>query len=92
MSGMAENWEPGDEAATTFRRYRKAHETTKELKPAVTNFAVQALREGASTSQLSELTGMLPEVFRRLARANGIEPPAEYRGRSEQAKRRAADQ
>lgn len=78
------DWTPDEESARTYARYRKALETERELKDPVRELAAQDLKAGASVTQLAKLTGMTPEVFRRIARAEGVErkrPPTVGRAR-----------
>lgn len=87
-----DNWAPDEDAARTFARYRKAIETERELNKPVRELATTALREGATVTQLARLTGMTPEVFRRIARAEGVQRKREPTvGAEVEAKRIAAD-
>lgn len=90
MGGMADEWDLDPKAATTLAKYRRALKTQRDLKPEVRDIALDLLRRGASTEWIAEQTGETAEVYRRLARAHGIEPPAAYRSRAEKAKRQAA--
>lgn len=82
------NWTPDEDAERTYTRYRKALETERELKDPVREQATRDLKAGASVTQLAKLTGMTPEVFRRIARAEGIERKREPTvGREAEAKR-----
>lgn len=90
MSGMADEWELDPETASKFTKYRRALKAARDLKPEIRDAALDLLRRGASTEWLAEQTGETAEVYRRLARAHDIEPPAAYKSRAEKAKRRAA--
>ncbi len=90
MGPMTTEWTPDDENARTYERYRRAHKTEKDLKPTVRELAVADLRRGATINQLSERTGLLPEVFRRLAREHDIPVAEKYKSRAEQLRARRA--
>lgn len=62
---------PGD--ADTFARYKTHYEGERALKPEMLEAADRALLAGATVGQLSDWTGLTPEVFRRRARALGVE-------------------
>lgn len=66
-------YKPPPDAASVFARYKQLHEGERELKPEMLALADRELKAGASVGQLAKLTGLLPEVFRRRARALGIE-------------------
>lgn len=68
-----DDWTPDDEAERLYGRYRRALETERELKDPVREQAARDLKAGASVAKLAKLTGMTPEVFRRIARAEGVE-------------------
>lgn len=70
---MSSNYSPPDEQAQLFARYRRARETEKALAPQVREVAAQALKDGATVGQLAKWTGLTDEVFRRIARAEGVE-------------------
>jgi len=71
---MAGEYEPSAEDAEVLRRYKRARETEKQLLPLVRKIAVRAMRdENATVSDMAALTSLTDEVFRRLARENGIE-------------------
>ncbi|MFF0166794.1 hypothetical protein [Streptomyces prasinus] len=81
-------WTPDDEAERLYGRYKRALETERELKDPVREQAALDLKSGASVTQLAKLTGMTPEVFRRIARAEGVERKREPTvGREVEAKR-----
>ncbi|MET9339242.1 hypothetical protein [Nonomuraea sp. NPDC003804] len=67
------DYTPAADTASLFARYKRARETEKTLLPEVKEAAAQALREGATVSQLAKLTGLTDELFRRIARAEGVE-------------------
>ncbi len=92
IGGMAEDWAPDDETAARYAKYRRALKTAREMKDEIRVLALEDLRRGASTEALSEYTGETAEVYRRLARANGIEPPAAYASRAAKAKARAREE
>lgn len=82
------NWTPDEEAERLYSRYRRALETERELKTPVREQAARDLKAGASVTQLAKLTGMTPEVFRRIARAEGVERKREPTvGREVEAKK-----
>lgn len=66
-------WTPDEETARTYARYKRALETERELRDPVREHAARDLHAGATVTQLAKLTGMTPEVFRRIARAEGVE-------------------
>lgn len=63
----------GKERADLFARYKEAVNTERALRPQVKEAAAQEMQTGVSVGQLAKLTGMTPEVFRRIARAVGVE-------------------
>lgn len=78
-----------EERARVYARFRKAHATTKELKPVVDAMAAEDLASGASIAQLAERTGLLPEVFRRKARKANVPVDPRYQERAERLRRSA---
>jgi electron transfer flavoprotein alpha subunit len=70
---MTRNYKPPKDAAEVFAQYKAHYEGERELKPAMVEFADRELKAGATVGQLAKLTGLTPEVFRRRARALGIE-------------------
>lgn len=83
-----DDWTPDDEAERLYGRYKRALETERELKDPVREQATRDLKAGASVTQLAKLTGMTPEVFRRIARAEGVERKREPTvGREAEAKK-----
>lgn len=70
---MPKDYKPPRDAADVFARYKAHYEGERELKPAMLEFADRELKAGATVGQLAKLTGLTPEVFRRRARALGIE-------------------
>lgn len=64
---------PTDENADLFARFKRHYEAANKLEPDVKTAAVKEMRAGMTVGQLAKATGITPEVFRRLARANGIE-------------------
>ncbi|WP_055566041.1 hypothetical protein [Streptomyces atriruber] len=87
---MADDVTPDEETAKVFEKYRRHLKAERDLRPDMMARALELLRAGMGTRTLADLTGKTDETFRTLARKHGIEPPAEYRSRSEQAKRRAS--
>lgn len=81
-----------EDPAELYAKYRAALEERRELEPQVKAIAAKALRKGAPVGQLAKLTGMTPEVFRRIARAEGVERKREPTvGREVEAKRTQPD-
>lgn len=91
MSGMTDDWAPDEESAARYAKYRRALKTAREMKEEIRGRALEDLRRGASTEGLAELTGETSEVYRRLARAHDIEPPAAYQGRAQKARARGEE-
>ncbi|TMS00141.1 hypothetical protein [Nonomuraea basaltis] len=74
MGAMSKSdYTPDDREAQTFARFKRHYEAQKALLPEVKDLAAHALKEGASVGQLAKLTGLTDEVFRRIARAEGVE-------------------
>lgn len=63
---------PPEEDAQLFSRYKRALTTERTLKDPVKEAAARVLKAGASVGQLAEWTGMSDEVFRRIAREEGV--------------------
>jgi hypothetical protein len=70
---MPKDYAPPRDAAETFARYKAHYEGERELKPEMLEFADRELKAGATVGQLATWTGLTPEVFRRRARALGVE-------------------
>lgn len=70
---MPKDYEPPRGDAETFARYKTAYEDERTLKPEMLESADRALKAGATVGQLAAWTGLTPEVFRRRARALGVE-------------------
>lgn len=70
---MPKDYKPPRDAADTFARYKAHYEGERALKPEMLEFADRELKAGATVGQLAGLTGLTPEVFRRRARALGVE-------------------
>ncbi|MFF7837575.1 hypothetical protein ACFZC6_01875 [Streptomyces ossamyceticus] len=70
---MPKDYKPPRDAADTFARYKTAYEDERAIKPDMLEFADRELKAGATVGQLAKLTGLTPEVFRRRARALGVE-------------------
>lgn len=62
-----------DDAAHVFGRFKRANDTAKALLPEVKDFAARELKAGATVRDLANLTGLTDELFRRIARAEGVE-------------------
>jgi hypothetical protein len=73
MRAMTSTYSPPEDVAQLFARYKRARETEKTLAPQVREASAQALKDGATVGQLAKLTGLTDEVFRRIARAEGVE-------------------
>lgn len=89
MTTMTTPTDP-EERARKYARYKRAHQTVKELKPEVDAMAAEDLQAGATITQLAERTGMGEEVFRRMARKLEIPIDPRYRERAERLRARAA--
>lgn len=70
---MPKDYKPPREAANTFASYKAHYEGERKLKPDMLEAADRALIDGATMGQLAAWTGLTPEVFRRRARALGVE-------------------
>lgn len=70
---MPKDHTPASEAVETFARYKAHYEGERTLKPDMLEFADRELKAGATVGQLAAWTGLTPEVFRRRARALGVE-------------------
>jgi hypothetical protein len=70
---MPKDYKPPRDAADTFARYKAHYEGERALKPEMLEFADRELKAGATVGQLAAWTGLTPEVFRRRARALGVE-------------------
>lgn len=82
------DYTPDDEATRLYARYKRARETEAELKDPVRDQAAIDLKAGATVSELAKLTGLTPEFFRRIARAEGVErlrPPTVGKLRQEES-------
>jgi hypothetical protein len=88
MATMTKNWKPDNETAEIFASYRDAIETERRLKPDVRERAEAALKAGATGTQLSRLTGMTPEVFRRMARDLDLPVDPRYAERAAASRRK----
>jgi hypothetical protein len=74
MNAMATDpYAPTPEVAKLFARYKKARDLERELLAEVKAAAPAELHAGATASQLAGMTGLSDEVFRRIARAEGVE-------------------
>lgn len=82
------DYTPDDHETLTFTRFKRHYEAQKALLPEVKELAANALKQGATVSQLAKLTGLTDELFRRIARAEGVErlrPPTVGREAKQQA-------
>lgn len=70
---MPKDYKPPREAADTYARYKAHYEGERALKPDMLEAADRDLEAGATVGQLAAWTGLTPEVFRRRARALGVE-------------------
>lgn len=61
------------DADALYENHRRNTEEARALLPAVREQAAADLKAGATVSQLAKLTGLTPEYFRRIARAEGVE-------------------
>lgn len=75
------------ERARIYARFRKAHATTKELKPLVDAMAAEDLANGTTIAELAAETGLLPEVFRRKARKAHVPVDPRYKERAERLRK-----
>lgn len=73
MDTMATDYEPDEDIATLFARYKRASMLERQLRPLVKKAAPDEMRKGATIGRLAELTGLTDEVFRRLGRKHDIE-------------------
>lgn len=71
--GMAKDYTPPKNAADVYARYKAHYEGERGLKPKMLESADADLQAGATVGQLAAWTGLTPEVFRRRARALGVE-------------------
>lgn len=87
------SYEPGPRAAQLFARYKRAHQTERELKPDMREAAMEAIRAGASNQELAALTDLTPEFFRKIAIEIGVDNrrKAPTVGREAEARRGAAE-
>jgi primosomal protein N'' len=79
---MTSDYTPPEEAARLYARYKHTRELEKRLLAQVKDQAARDLKEGATVGQLAKLTSLTDEVFRRIARAEGVErlrPPTNIR-------------
>jgi hypothetical protein len=70
---MATEYTPAPDDADYYRRYKRAHDAVKLLRKGIDERAVRDMSNGATVSDMAELTGLADEVFRRLGRKHGIE-------------------
>jgi hypothetical protein len=67
------NYTPPDDRAQLYARFKRHNDAVKELTPEVRKAAAEELKAGAGVGELAKLTGLTPEVFRRIAREAGVE-------------------
>lgn len=67
------NYTPPDDRAQLYARFKRHNDAVRDLTPEVRKAAAEELKNGASVGQLAKLTGLTPEVFRRIAREAGVE-------------------
>lgn len=72
-SMASDDYTPPDDASQLFARYKRFYEGERALNQPMKEMAIRELKAGASVRQLAELTGLTDEVFRRMARAEGVE-------------------
>lgn len=72
MTAMT-SYEPTEDAAKLYAKYKRARETEAELKDPVRKQAEADLKAGATVGQLAKQTGLTAEYFRRIAREIGVE-------------------
>lgn len=65
--------EVSPESAKVFSSFKHHYEARRALEPDMLEFADRELKAGATVGQLAAWTGLTPEVFRRRARALGVE-------------------
>ncbi len=70
---MPKDYKPPRDATDVFTKYKALYEGERELKPQMLEIADRELQAGATMGQLAAWTGLTPEVFRRRARALGVE-------------------
>lgn len=68
------DYTPDEREAQAFARFKRHYEAQKALLPEIKDMAAHAMKEkGATVGQLASLTGLTDELFRRIARAEGVE-------------------
>lgn len=75
------------ERARIYERFRKANADVKKYKPVVDAMAAEDLAVGATIRELAERTGLLPEVYRRMARKLDIPVDPRYAERAERLRK-----
>lgn len=70
---MATDWEPDEETAALYARYRRTRAALDQMLKQIKDTAPDQMRDGATAGRLAKYTGLTDEVFRRIARENGIE-------------------
>lgn len=70
---MPKDYKPPKDAAEVFATYKAHYEGERSAKPSMREMAQRELKAGATVGQLARLTGLTPEVFRRMARELGVE-------------------
>lgn len=88
------SYEPDPKTAKLFARHKQATETIRDTKKDVTSALEDAIRQGATSPQLSALTGMSTQTIRNIAERIGVDirVKAPTVGREVEAKRAAVAQ
>jgi plasmid stability protein len=88
------SYEPDPKTAKLFARHKQATETIRDTKKDVTSALEDAIRPGATSPQLSALTGMSTQTIRNIAERIGVDirVKAPTVGREVEAKRAAVAQ
>lgn len=67
------SYEPDSDTAKLFSRHKQAAKTLKDTKKPVAEAVEKAIRQGATSPQLAELTGLTTQTIRNLADKIGID-------------------
>lgn len=88
------SYEPDPKTAKLFARHKQATETIRDTKKDVTAALEDAIRQGATSPQLSALTGMSTQTIRNIAERIGVDIrlKAPTVGREVEARRAAASE
>lgn len=83
------SYEPDPDTARLFTRHKQAAKTLKDTKKPVTEAVERAIRQGATSPELAEMTGLSGQTIRNIAEKIGVDirlkPPTV--GREVEAKR-----